>query len=149
MKEVKDHEGKVIGYDLTLEPAAVGAEVRNHLVDLQNIYGLFSAYLDEAAYNLALAKLLVEEVDTLATEIIEDSLSKMPIQRKSPKKYNKLNMRVQTKNGNEVTLLEAKRSVVDLKKIYDQADSKLKELDRAINTSRSLLAWDRMEYGNS
>ena len=149
MKEVRDKEGRTIGYDLKLSPEAFGAEVREHLVQLQNIYGLFSAELDDVAYELNVIKLDLEEAEALVNDYIEDYISKMPLQRKNIKKPNKLNIEVNLRDGRKTTVLKIKSDLIDIKKLHDNCDSKLKELDRAINTSRSLLAWDRMEYGNS
>ena len=60
MVEVKDSEGKVIAYDLTISVTAGGEEIKQHLTDLQNVYGTVACLRDEAKYREDMAKLVLD-----------------------------------------------------------------------------------------
>ena len=131
-----------LDYSLTLPENALGAEVRDHLVKLQNLFGTFNEMYDEALLELEKSKILLETV----TEKVDEALAKEYPVTKGKKR--KLNVKVRI-DKEELTILDAKKKLAIAKFELSQAKSKVNELKSAISATRSILAWDRQELSES
>jgi len=128
-------------YDLTLADGAAGAAVRNHLVMLQNLFSRLNEIHDDALRQHELYKIMIDEVEEKVNEAI---VKDYPVTKGSKKK--KLNIKVSMDELGEISLLEARKLHVEAKYNLSKAKSKLTELKTAINSTRSVLAWDKQEY---
>lgn len=147
MEEVKDKEGKVIAYDLTLDASAEGEEIKIHLTTLQNVYGTIACLNDEAQYKYDLANLIVNEVEDAVDQKLIKNAS--PFVKGAAKKVGRMSTSVEIKDGSVWTLRDAKINLIKTKLAARQAASKMRQLDKAIGTAQSLLAWERAAYQNS
>ena len=143
--EIKNSEGKVVDYDFNLDPLANPQEVRVHLIELTNIQSIINAVYDNAKKEEDIAKLFVEEI----TEEVTVKLSSLssPIAKSMKNKVNKFT--VQVTIADEIwTIKEARQLYIQKKAEANKADLKVKELNNALYTTRSLLYWDKVEYIN-
>jgi len=144
--EVKDSEGKVIAYDLTISVTAGGEEIKQHLTDLQNVYGTVACLRDEAKYREDMAKLVLDEVVDAVEEKAAKSVS--PLSKGAARKVAKMRIKVTITDGLELTLREARVKFAKAKKEANEAVSRMNHLDKALGTAQSLLAWERVQYRN-
>lgn len=131
--------------DFTLSPDKMGADVREHMINLQNVYGYVSSIADIASYKVESIKLKIEEIDA---EVESELMHKYPMKQKSKFSKKEINETEIVIEGEVFTLKDLKRNLNLAKKNYNEAKSKLKELELAINTAKSALAWDREEFKN-
>lgn len=138
-------DGKVISYDFRLNKEATGHEVRDFLVDAQNLFGTVNELSDMYAYRYELSKLTEEEIE----ETLKDEVSKTPFVTKGRKIVVDRNKKVTTFSGSSLTLNQAKKETVDNKYLYQRFKSILDELKSAINVSTRILYWDSVDMKNS
>jgi len=134
---------EVDSYDTRLNEKAVGVQVREYLVKMQNLFSRINEIHDQSLRDYESLKLILEETE----EVVDETLIKAyPISR-GRKKY-KLNVKVKVEDK-EVTLLDIKKELIISEFLLLRAKSKLNEIKSAISTARSVLAWDRHEYSET
>lgn len=124
-----------------------GGQLRNNLIDIQNLQGRLNELANKAETLSEKARLKAEEAKELATYLINESSYRNT--KGDLKKHLIRNQEVQLLGDKKKTtyLVEARKVIVyDYLKI--RAKAKVKEIDSAIATGRSALAWDREEIKN-
>ena len=87
-------------------PNGTGVEIRNHLIELQNIFGNVNQLADGAQYQVDLIKVRLDEVEDLVDEELQ---KKYPVRKTRNKKVGRNKIEVITSDGEVLTLLDVKK----------------------------------------
>jgi len=136
-------------YDLNISPDAVGAEVREHLNKLQSQLSNFNIVYSHAVLVRDNAKAILAEVEAKAADVAFLTNSKTLRKGVQAKKIGMMSKQVVASDGETYTIPLAR-------KVYNEAEHqalvaklRLDELKSSLNTYRSILAWDRVEFENA
>ena len=127
-------------------PDGSGVQIRNHLIKLQSVFGNVNEMADQAEYEFNLVKVKLDEVEDLVDEELQ---KQSPIRKTRSKKVGRHKVEVVTSSGEVITLLDIKREYVVARFKLSRAKSRVEEIKTAIASSRSILAWDRLELGST
>lgn len=131
-----------IDYNFKIDKNSTGAEIRNFLVDAQNLFGTVNELMDNFSYRYDASKLLEEEIE----EILKEEASNKPF--KSRKLFIDRNKKVSTFSGIVASLNEAKKETLDNRFMYNRFKSIMDELKSAINVATRILYWDSVDMKN-
>ena len=133
-------------YNFNIDTDKSGVEIRNHLIKLQTHLPNFNVLYANALLEEDNAKAILNEVEHLA----EDAARNDNAFRKgaSEKKIGLMTKRVKISSGHDLTIPEARKMFNEAKHNSIVAKLNLEELKTAIQTYRSVLTWDRVEFEN-
>lgn len=132
----------VVTYDFKVNTSASGSELRETLLELQNMNGSVNNAVDVLSYQMDRAKLIMELVDDQVKDVSNGSLSR----KKTVSSM--FNIEIGTSYG-KYSPLKAREEYIVAKAKYNAAKLALSALNNAIDTVRSALSWDRAEFLNA
>lgn len=147
MIKITLYNGEELAVDTKIPDGAIGTQIREYLIYIQNVFGNVNEAHDNAVLRFDRAKAYYEEIEELVDEHLSSNTGKGPITSKASKgKKSKLKVNVTNREGVTTNLLEAKGLLIDAKFEAARTKSFIEEIKSAIGTARSILAWDRHEY---
>lgn len=126
---------------------ATGVLVREHLIKLQAHLPNFNTVYSVLLFEQDEARAILDEVESLANDI---TVTKNTLRKgAASKKVGLMSVKVAASDGIEYTIPQAKKKLNEAKHSALVARLRLDELKVAIQTYRSILTWDRVEYEHS